>query len=49
MNTIETTAIEEFSEGFTEIKEGITRMDKNITDLSASLKTVQDENERLQT
>jgi len=46
---METTPIEEFTEGFTEIKEGITRMDKNITDLSASLKTVQDENERLQT
>jgi len=40
--------IDGFEKGITAIQEGVTRTEKNVTDLSAALKSVQDENERLQ-
>jgi len=45
---METTIIEEFRQGLTEIKDGITRTDQNVTELNTGVKKLQDENERLQ-
>ena len=44
-----TRQIEATSKGLTEIKEGITNTERTVTDLTAGVKKLQDENERLQT
>src|ERR1051325_9189692 len=46
---METTIIDEFRQGLTEIKDGITRTDQNVVELNAGVKKLQEENERLQT
>src|SRR5437867_2780789 len=45
---MQTEVIEEFRKGLTEIKDGITNTEKNVTDLTAGMKKLQEENDRLQ-
>src|SRR6266480_4347226 len=46
--TMETTLIEEFRKGLTEIKDGITKTDKDVAGLNTGVAKLQNENERLQ-
>src|SRR6266568_3434467 len=45
---METQIIEEFRKGLTEIKDGIARTDQNLNDLAATVKSVGEENEKIQ-
>src|SRR5262245_2431565 len=46
---MDTTIIDEFRNGLSDIKHGVTATDKKLTDLQEGVKKLQDENERLQT